>query len=191
MVTGRVSNIAVCPLHSIMCQCYLLTYALRRTVSNFNIPAEDTLFLKYGSNVRCIIDILKHPELEATYDLDIKRGAINIAKDFSTILLQFEKLDFKSNLSSEILSVRPNNLELRLPVLTIPTAYLFKTLAMAVSCQALAQQHLIFTTLTAHPSLGTAAGWWFEKFAQVTLSDPARSPISTHPQCFKSSLHSC
>ena len=161
-------------------RCHLLTYALHRTVSDFDIPAGMTLFLKYGSNVRCIIDILKHPDAEATYDLDVKRGAAEIAKDFSTILLQLEYLDFQSSFSSKIFFVRPKNLESRLPVLTIPTAYLFKTLAVAVCRQALAQQHAIFTMLTAHPSLGTAAGWWFENYAHVMLSDPTRLPISTH-----------
>jgi hypothetical protein len=49
-----------------------------------------------------------------------------------------------------------------------------------VSHQAVAQQHLIFMMLTAHPSLGTAAGWWFENYAHVRLSDPTRPPIQTH-----------
>ena len=50
---------------------------------------------------------------------------------------------------------------------------------MAVSRQALVQ-HAIFTTLSAHPSLGSAAGWWFENCAHVRFSDPTRSRIPTH-----------
>lgn len=42
------------------------------------------------------------------------------------------------------------------------------------------RQHAIFTSLTAHPSLGTATGWWFENYAHVRLSDPTRPPIQTH-----------
>jgi hypothetical protein len=126
------------------------------------------------------MDILKRPQEEATYAHDVERGAAEIAEKFSTILQQLERLDFKSKLSSKIFSVRPNNLVDRLGVLTIPTAYLFKKLAMAVFRHALAQQHVIFATLAAHPSLGTAAGWWFENFAHVKLSDPTRRPIPTH-----------
>ena len=81
--------------------------------------------------------------------------------------------------SPQIFAVRPNNLELRLPVLTIPTPYLSKTLLTAVSHQAAAQQHLIFMMLTAHPSLGTAAGWWFE--IMHTLGSPIRLvPLFKH-----------
>ena len=161
-------------------RCYLLTYTLHRTVSNFDIPRGETLFLRYGSNVRRIIDILKRPAEEATHDFDVRSGAANIAKEFSTILLELEELDFKSSLASKIFTVRPNNLVERQGVLTIPTAYLFKTLATAVARQTLAQQHNIFMMLTAHPSLGTAAGWWFEHYAHVKLSDPTRQPIPTH-----------
>jgi len=124
--------------------------------------------------------MLNISEEEARYELNVKSVATKIARDFSTILLQLECLDFNSELSSKIFAVRPNNLELRLPVLTIPTPYLFKTLVTAVSRQADAQQHLIFMMLTAHPSLGTAAGWWFENYAHVKLSDPTRPPIQTH-----------
>ena len=63
-----------------------------------------------------------------------------------------------------------------MPVLTVPTSYLFKTLVTAVSHQEVAQQHLIF----AHPTLGTAARWWFENYAHVRLSDPTRPLIQTH-----------
>lgn len=125
------------------------------------------------------MDILKRPEAEAAYVHDVERGASEIAQEFSTIFNELERLDFKSKLSSKIFTVRPNNLVERLGVLTIPTAYIFKTLAVAVSRHALAQQHHIFATLTAHPSLGTAAGWWFENFAHVKLSDPTRRPIPT------------
>jgi hypothetical protein len=117
---------------------------------------------------------------EDTYDQDVQNGAADIARDFSTVFLKLERLDFSSKLSSKIFAVRPENLESRPPVLTIPTPYLFKTLATAVSRQALVQQHAIFTSLTAHPSLGTAAGWWFENYAHVRLSDPTRPPIQTH-----------
>ena len=161
-------------------QCFLLTYALHRTVSEIDIPAGETLFLKYGSNIRRIMDILKRPQEEAAYAQDVERGAAEIAQKFSTILQQLERLDFKSKLSSKIFTVRPNNLVQRLGVLTIPTAYLFKTLAVAVFRHALANQHSIFATLSAHPSLGTAAGWWFENLAHVKLSDPTRRPIPTY-----------
>jgi len=179
-MSGHRQSFGHCCLSKYSLRCYLLAYALHRTVSDFDIPAGETLFLKYGSNVRDIIDVLKRPEAEATYDLDVKREAADIAKDFSTTLLHLEHLDFKSRLSSKIFFVRPNNLELRLPVLTIPTAYLFKTLAVAVCRQALTQQHAVFPMLTVHPPLGTAAGWWFENYAHVMLSDPTRPPIPTH-----------
>ena len=74
-----------------------------------------------------------------------------------------------------------------MPVLTISTPYLFKTLAMAVSRQALVQ-HAIFTTLSAHPSLGSAAGWWFEivhtldfPILLVPVFQPISAAFRTHP----------
>ena len=161
-------------------RCYLLTYALHRTVFNYDIPFGETLFLRYGSNIRCIMDILMDPKAENAYIQDVKRGANEIAKKFSTtLLMDLESLDFESKLSSKILTVRPTNSVDRLGALTIMTAYLFKTLAMAVVRHAIAQQHYIFTTLTAHPSLGATAGWWFENYAHVRLSDPTRQPIPT------------
>lgn len=161
-------------------RCFLLTYALLRTVSEIDISSGEKLFLKYGSNIRRIMDILKCPEEEDAYIQDVERGAAEIAQGFSTIFQNLERLDFKSKLSSKIFTVRPNNLVQRLGVLTIPTAYLFKRLAVAVFNHALANQHSIYATLSAHPSLGTAAGWWFENFAHVKLSDPTRQPIPTH-----------
>lgn len=161
-------------------QCYLLIYVLHRTVSGLDVPTGETLFLKYGSNVRRIIDMIKWPEQEGAYDQDVKQGADCIAREFSSLLLQLGNLDFKSELPSNIFAVRPNNLKSRLGVLTIPTAYLFKSLVIAVSRQAMTQQHQIFTLLTAHPSLGTASGWWFKNYAHIVLSDPSRDPIETH-----------
>jgi len=114
---------------------------------------------------------------EVIYDQDVQNEAAVIARDFSTVLLKLKRLNFSSN----IFAVRPENLESRpAPVLTILTPYLFKTFATAVSRQALVQQHAIFTSLIAHPSLGTSAEWWFESYAHVRLSDPARPPIQTH-----------
>ena len=155
-------------------------YTLCSTICNADIRCGGALFFKYGSNIRCILDILRDEEEEATYDQDVKSGAAHIARNFTTILMELERLDFKSELSSKIFAVRPNNLESRLPILTIQTPYLFKTLVMAVFCQAVAQQHQIFTMLAAHPTLGTAAGWWFEHYAHVRLSDPTRPPIRTY-----------
>jgi hypothetical protein len=34
--------------------------------------------------------------------------------------------------------------------------------------------------LSKHPSLRTAAGWLFESYAHVVLSDPNRSPLPTY-----------
>jgi len=57
-------------------RCFLLTYALLRTVSEID-PAGERLFLKYGSNIRRIMDILKRPEEEAAYIQDDERGRRN------------------------------------------------------------------------------------------------------------------
>jgi len=43
-----------------------------------------------------------------------------------------------------------------------------------------AQQHAAFTMLSKHPSLRTAAGWLFENYAHVVLSDPNRAPLPTY-----------
>ena len=177
MVIGRVSDIAV-RLNILYAGVYW--YALHSTISNSDILWGETLFLRYGSNVRRIIDMLDLPKEEGRYNLEVKSGATNIAKDFLTILLQLEHLDSNSEPSSKIFAVRPNNLELRLPVLTIPTPFLFNTLLMAVSHHAEPQQHQIFMMLTSHPFLGTTAGWWFENYAHIRLSDLTRSPIQTH-----------
>ena len=84
-----------------------MTHALHSTVSNVNIPRGEALFLKYGSNIRCIIDILKRPVEEDIYDQDVQNEAAVIARDFSTVLLKLKRFNF----SSKIFAVRPENLE--------------------------------------------------------------------------------
>jgi hypothetical protein len=135
------------------------------------------LFRKYGSNVKAIIDILDTPAKEDTYLTDVRAGASNFATDFSNILSDPRNLDFGS---SKIFTVRPNNLVSRQPILRIPTAFLAATLGLALARQAVGQQHAAFTMLSKHPSLRTAAGWLFENYAHVVLSDPNRLPLTTY-----------
>jgi len=138
------------------------------------------LFRKYGSNVRAIIDILDTPAKEVTYLTDVRAGASNFATDFSNVLSDLRNLDFGSKASSKIFTLRPNNLVSRQPILRIPTSFLAATLGLALARQAVAQQHAAFTMLSKHPSLRTAAGWLFENYAHVVLSDPNRLPLTTY-----------
>jgi len=138
------------------------------------------LFQKYGSNIRAIVDILGTPAKEDTYLTDVRAGASNFANDFLTVLSDLRNLDFGSKVSSKIFTVRPDNLVSRQPVLRIPTSFLAATLGLALARQAVAQQHAAFTMLSKHPSLRTAAGWLFENYAHVVLSDPNRAPLPTY-----------
>ncbi len=104
-------------------------YDLHSTISNGDIP-DETLFLRYRSNVRCIINIIKDPEEEARYD-------------------------FKFKLFSKIFAVSLNNLESWLPVLTTP--YLFKTLVTAVST--MGHEKMGLTGVFYHQSAQVSTQW--------------------------------
>ena len=138
------------------------------------------LYRKYGSNIRAIVDILDTPAKEASYLTDVRAGASNFAIEFSTVLSDLRNLDFGSKASSKIFTVRPDNSASREPVLRILTYFLAATLGLALARQAVAQQHAAFTMLSKHPSLRTAAGWLFENYAHVVLSDPNRAPLPTY-----------
>ena len=81
-------------------------YILYSTICNANIQCGEALFFKYGSNIRYIIAILRDEDNEAEYNQYVQSGTINIAKNFMTVLMKLEHLDFKSELFSKIFAVR-------------------------------------------------------------------------------------
>ncbi|KAF8519144.1 hypothetical protein BU17DRAFT_47954 [Hysterangium stoloniferum] len=141
-------------------------------VSGLNVEDGVALSEKYGPNPRSIISILIEPTEEETYLDDVRTGAVTLAGQFPSIFLDLESLDFSSNISSKIFTVRPKNLISRRPTLYIPTPFLASTLGVAVSAQTAAQQHSFFALLSGHPSLRSAAGWVFESYARVRFSGP-------------------
>ncbi|KAF8522428.1 hypothetical protein BU17DRAFT_44645 [Hysterangium stoloniferum] len=141
-------------------------------VSGLDVEAGMALSEKYGPNPRSIVSILIEPSEEETYLDDVRTGAVTLAGQFPSIFLDLESLDFSSNISSKIFTVRPKNLISRRPTLYIPTPFLASTLGVAVSAQTAAQQHSFFALLSGHPSLRSAAGWVFESYARVRFSGP-------------------
>jgi hypothetical protein len=133
------------------------------------------LFKKYGPSPRVIISILMQPERESEYLEAVKNGAVKLASRFSELLLDIEMLDFTSDISSKIFTVRPGPKRLH-----VPTAFLASTLGVAVSAQMAALQNTFFVMLSSHPSLRGAAGWVFENFAHVRLSDPKGIPMKVY-----------
>ncbi|KAF8519742.1 hypothetical protein BU17DRAFT_47470 [Hysterangium stoloniferum] len=141
-------------------------------VSGFDVEDGVALAEKYGPNPRIIIDLLIKPTKEETYLDDVQKGAVTLASHFPSVFLDLENLDFSSNISSKIFTVRPGNPISRVPVLYIPTPFLARTLGVAVSGQTAAQQYSFFSLLSGHPSLRSAAGWLFENYGHVCFSGP-------------------
>jgi hypothetical protein len=147
------------------------------TVSKLDIQHGLTLFHKYGSAVRAIIDILGGMEDEEIHVGDIQTAANKLAMKSS--LEDLLTLDYSFNISSKLFMLGPNNLVVRQPALTIPSAFLSKTIGLALARSAAAQQHKIFAMLSSHPSLRSPAGWMFENIAHVIFADRKRSPLHT------------
>jgi len=153
---------------------------LHSTISNVDISRGESLFSKYGSNVRRIIGILKDPEEEeATYDLDVKSEAAEIAKDFSTILLRLERLDFKSKLSSDICCETEQS--------GAATAGFDHPNAISLqdSSHGCVPPSGGSTTSDFHDAHCAPIPWYrcrvvVRNYAHVRLSDPTRPPIQTH-----------
>jgi hypothetical protein len=76
-------------------------------VSNLDIELGLSLFNKYGSNVRVIVDILNKRLNEATYCNDVEMAAAQIAREFSTTLQEVQILDFDSKFPQRYLCSNP------------------------------------------------------------------------------------
>jgi hypothetical protein len=175
MVGGRTSDAAVCLFPATSSSADISTHS---TVSNLDREAGLGLFRRYGSDLRNIIKILDNSSEEDRYLENLKTTAAKVSREFSTKFQELLDLDSSSKeVSSKIFTLRPNNLKSRLPVLTIQTPFLTKTLGLAMSRSAAAQQHSIFAMLNSHPTLRAPAGWLFENMAHVVVSDPRRSPL--------------
>lgn len=83
-----------------------------------------TLFEKYGPSPRLVIDLLRFPDREAMYLHYVNIAADDLSYEFSKKFYKLKSLDSSSNISAEILTVKPNNPQLRLPDLCIPTPFL-------------------------------------------------------------------
>ena len=151
------------------------------TVSHLDVAHGSTLFHRYGSNVRIIVDILNTPSQEAIYLNQVQAAAGKIAREFSTTFQELLNLDFRSkDASSKIFMLRPKDLGSREPVLTIPTTFLLKTFALALSRSADAQQHAVFAMFNSHPTLRSPAGWIFENMAHVVVASPKRPQLKMY-----------
>jgi hypothetical protein len=141
------------------------------TVSKLHIERGLTLFRRYGSNVRTCISIIKEPKQEETHLHHVQVAATKFARNFSKSFQELIELDFGSrDVSSKIFTLRPKNLGSRhLPVLTIPTPFLLKSLAVALSRDAAAQQYVVFAMLSSHP----------------TLRSPCRMHVRKYGPCFR------
>ena len=145
------------------------------TICDFNVPRGVALFQKYGPNARLIIQILMNPSKEDEYLYDVQARVTKLAHNFSTIFSDHENLNFSFD---EIFILKPDLLVSRQsPILTIPTAFLFITLGIAVSRQTMALKQCFFTTLRDHPHLGSPAGWLFKNYAHICFSAPNYTPF--------------
>ncbi|KAF8959416.1 hypothetical protein BDZ97DRAFT_1761441 [Flammula alnicola] len=149
------------------------------TICHLNVQRGLALFERFGPSPKIIIDILITPRLEATHVRNIRAGAVKLASQFSTVFLDLNCLDFSSDISSKIFTVRPD-ISNGLPTLYIPTPFLSSSLGIAMSRQAAALQHTFFNMLRGHPSLCSAAGWLFESYAHVYFSNPNHVPIQAY-----------
>jgi hypothetical protein len=140
------------------------------------------LFHKFGPSPRTIINILITPAEEAEYVNYVQDWADAFVHDFPTAFFDLRKLNFSSDISSKFFFVRPHVSNARGATLHIPTQFLTNALGAAMSHQAAAQQHTFFNILSGHPSLGSAAGWLFENYAHVCLSDPSRNALQAYLQ---------
>jgi len=118
------------------------------------------------------------PDREAIYLQDVNTAADDLSCEFSEKLCRLQSLDFSSNISAEILMVRPNDPQLRLPDLYIPTPFPASTLGVAISRHSAAQKYTSFSLLDSYPTLRDTAGWLFENYAHVCFSCP--NNISFH-----------
>jgi hypothetical protein len=137
-----------------------------------------TLFEKYGPSPRLLIDLLIFPGREAIYLHDVNTAAYDLSWEFSKKFGRLQSLDSSSNISAEILMVKPNTPQLRLPDLYIPTAFLASTLGVAISRHSATQKYAFFALLDSYPTLRDTAGWLFENYAHVCFSGP--NNISFH-----------
>ena len=124
------------------------------TICDFDVPRGVALFQKYGPNTRFIIQTFTNPSKEDGYLYDVQAGATRLACEFSTIFYNHENLDFSFD---EIFILKPDLVSRHKSIVTIPTAFLFITLGIAVSRQTMALKHCFFTTLRDHPHLGSPA----------------------------------
>lgn len=110
--------------------------------------------------------------MEDYYTRDIKSGAGKLAYRFST---EFSGIRFLQS-SSDLIFIRPNISErCMISTLYIPTPFLASALGIAVSYQAVLQQHSFFRVLSDHPTLCSTARWLFKSYAHVYFSTPNRS----------------
>jgi hypothetical protein len=90
-------------------------------------------------------------------------------------------LDFGEKPSSKVFTVRPKKNESQESyILEIPTSFLSRTFGLAMSRQAVTQQHTFFRILSGHPSFCDAAGWLFEDYAHNRLSEPKQNPLEAY-----------
>ncbi|KAJ3490409.1 hypothetical protein NLJ89_g11435 [Agrocybe chaxingu] len=150
------------------------------TISNLDVERGMALYDKFGPSPRVVVDILQRRTTEEGYSHEIETGASTLARQFLAMFSNAENLDFSSDPLSKIFTVRPKSSNREIPVLFIPTPVVASALGMAFFTQERAQQHAFFNMLKVHPSLRSAAGWFFESYAHVCFSDPNRDALQAY-----------
>lgn len=117
--------------------------------------------------------------MEAAYLRDVNIAADDLSRETSKYFFRLRSLDFRYDISAEILMVRPS--ELRLPNLYIPTPFLASILGVAISRRSAAQKYSFFTLLDSFPLVRDTAGWLFENYAHVCFSGPNHISFHEYP----------
>jgi len=121
------------------------------------------------------------PGREAAYLRGVNTAADDLSREFSKNFCSLRSLDFSSNIFAEILMVRPDTPQLRLPSLYIPTPFLASTLGVAISRHSAAQKYTFFMLLDSYPPLRDTAGWLFENYAYICFAGPNNISFQEYP----------
>jgi hypothetical protein len=144
---------------------------------------------EFGPSIRNILRCSINPNLETQLRTDISAAARKLVTGGDSIFSQIEALDFSDKtVPSNLIFVRPQSpTERYLYRLVIPTPWIARALATAVTGVQNAPQHIFFLRMSMHPSTRATAGWIFENLMHARLTsndgsvpgyDHARQPCS-------------
>jgi hypothetical protein len=149
---------------------------------------EDGLALagKYGPCIRTIIQLLKGGRTrEATFRQDLATQASALVSSERNIFNNFSSADITEAPHSSLIFIRPSSAEERHTYeFCVPTPEIARLLSAAVVTASNQEQHRFFTRMSTHPSTRSAAGWIYENFVHIRLTEK-----DGHVRAFDMSSH--